>query len=154
MCRLRNNYLKRVKQLSHLNFFEKHPLLLLQIMGWSVYLIADLFDHFAKGHYLLLPSFVCSITAFILTGGVAYLTNRLELKGKQIQAFFFITAILLVTILWHKIWSIFHGESETIIQMWQQFKGIPSYSLSQWLPEGFGAASPAHKRFGPFYLFT
>jgi len=123
--------------LSHLNFFEKHPLLLLQVLGWSVYLIADLFDHFAKGHYLLLPSFVCSITAFILTGGVAYLTNRLELKGKQIQAFFFITAILLVTILWHKIWSIFHGESETLIQMWQQFKDIPNYSLSQWLTTGY-----------------
>ena len=123
--------------MSHLNFFEKHPLLLLQVMGWSIYLIADLFDHFAKGHYLLLPSLVCSITAFILTGLVAYFTNKLEFKGKQIQAFFFIISILLATILWHKIWAIFHGESDTLIQMWGQFKIIPDYSLSQWLTTGY-----------------
>jgi LytS/YehU family sensor histidine kinase len=123
--------------LSHLNFFEKHPLLLLQVMGWSVYLIADLFDHFAKGHYLLLPSLVCSVTAFILTGVVAHLTNRFESKGKRIQAFFFITSIMIATILWHKVWAIFHGESDTLIQMWHQFTDIPNYSLSQWLTTGY-----------------
>jgi len=125
------------KQLSNVNFFEKHPLLLLQVTGWSVYLIADLFDHLAKGNYFLLPSLVCSITAFILTGSVAHLTNRLESKGKRLQATFFTIGILIATILWHKIWSIFHSDTEVLIEMWQQFKDIPSYPLSQWLTTGY-----------------
>ena len=121
--------------------FTKQPLLVLQIVGWSTYLMLDWFDHFAKGHYLLLPSFICSATAFVLTGTSAYLTNKAEKYSSKIQILIFSLTIIPSTIVWHKIWVIMHGDAETdaetYAELFQQFAALADYSVSQWLSTGY-----------------
>jgi len=119
------------------NIFEKHPLIFLQFVGWATYFFADWFDHLSKGHYLFLPSLLCSITALILTGLVAYTTNKVACFGKKIQISTFIFSLILATILWHKVWAIMHGNAETYSELAQQFLALNQYTISQWLSTGY-----------------
>lgn len=117
--------------------FEKYPLLILQISGWSTYLIADWLNHFKDGHYFLLPSFISTITAIILTGSIAVITNKMESRGRKIQSVVFISTLLLGAALWNKLWSISHGEYQNYTEMFSQYLSVFDYSLMQWVSTGY-----------------
>lgn len=117
--------------------FNKNPLLFLQLSGWGVYLLADVFDHIASGHYFFAPSIICSISAFILTGVVAYITNKNDDKDIKLQGGIFLALLLVSAIVWHKIWSILHGDAETWPERINGFIGMLDYSFIQWITTGY-----------------
>ena len=120
-----------------MNIVNKHPLLTLQAVGWLIYLVADSLDHLAKGYYNLFPSLICAGSAFVVTGLVAWLTNKLEHLGTLKQNLAFSGLILLAAILWHKVWAILHDKEVPFEQTFEAFAKIPDYTLAQWLTTGY-----------------
>ena len=116
---------------------NKHPLFFLQLLGWSIYFLLDIFDHVIGGYYWFLPSFLCSSTAFILTGSVAYITNKNDHRGIKIQSILFALLLLIAAILWHKIWFYAHGDAESFTQILINITQVSQYSLKQWLTTGY-----------------
>lgn len=117
--------------------FDKNPLLLLQLVGWLIYGVADSLDHILKGYDSLLPTLVCSTSAFLLTGLTGYITNQNEHRGVVKQSLIFAVLILLATVLWHKVWAVLHGDATTNEAYLAEFAKVADYSLIQWLSTGY-----------------
>jgi len=118
-------------------FFSKYPLLFLQLFGWGIYLLADLLDHIAQGYFVIIPSLLSSSSGFLLTGCVAYFTNKLNDKGALKQSVFFAFFLLIAIVIWHKIFTVIHGDAETWSEIFNQFYMMKDYSLLQWLSTGY-----------------
>jgi len=118
-------------------YFNKHPLFFLQLLGWSIYFLLDIFDHVINGHFWFLPSLLCSTTAFIFTGTVAYITNKNDYRGIKVQSIIFALLLLVSAVLWHKIWLYAHGDANTFTQILIDISQVSDYSLRQWLTTGY-----------------
>jgi len=119
------------------HYFNNRPLLFLQFLGWSIYFLLDIFDHAINGHFWIFPSFLCSATAFMLTGTVAYITNKNDYRSAKTQSIIFAFLLLVAAVLWHKIWLYAHGDANTIRQILIDIYQVSGYSLRQWLTTGY-----------------
>lgn len=114
--------------------FYKNPLLLLQIAGWSAYIMVDIFDHLKSGYYEFIPSLIGGLSACALTGLVAVVSGRLAHNPRPIQVLVFAILLYLAAIIWHKIFTIVHTlEASMTIEL----NKVLQYSLSQWLQTGY-----------------
>jgi len=118
-------------------YFNKHPLFFLQLLGWSIYFLLDIFDHAIGGYYWFLPSLLCSTTACIFTGSVAYITNKNDFRGVKVQSAIFALLLFVATILWHKIWLFAHGDAETFTQILVNISSVSEFSLRQWFTTSY-----------------
>jgi hypothetical protein len=119
------------------HYFNNRPLLFLQFLGWSIYFLLDIFDHAISGHFWFFPSLLCSTTAFMFTGTVAYITNKNDYRGAKIQSILFALLLLVAAVLWHKIWLYAHGDADSITQILTDISQVSGYSLRQWLTTGY-----------------
>jgi hypothetical protein len=97
----------------------------------------DIFDHAIGGYYWFLPSLLCSVTAFFLTGSVAFITNKNDFRGIKIQSFIFSALLFIAIILWHKIWLFAHGDAETFVQILINIGNVSDFSLRQWFTTSY-----------------
>lgn len=118
-------------------YFNKNPLLVLQLIGWTIYLIADVSSHLVKGHYLLTPSLISSISGCLLTGAVAMVANNTGHLGTKKQSVLFALLLLVAAMLWQKVLSVMHGEAEGWLGYARQFAAMLDYSPVQWLKTGY-----------------
>jgi len=131
------NYYDTVKLMNIRLYFNTRPLLLLQLLGWSIYFLLDIFDHAISGHFWFFPSLLCSTTAFIFTGTVAYITNKNDYRGVKAQSIIFALLLVIAAVLWHKIWFYAHGDAESFTQILIDISQVSDYSLRQWLTTGY-----------------
>lgn len=114
---------------------HNRPLLVLHLGFWLIYFIADSLDHIKNGYYDLIPSLVCTLSACLLTGLVAYLGLKSEDHGIKRQAFIFGGSLLISIMIWHKIFDVLHRLRETTLtQEWQRLVEMPALD---WLQTGY-----------------
>lgn len=113
----------------------RHPLLVLHLSMWLIYIIVDSFDHIKSGYYDLFPSIFCGFSACVLTGIVALIAMRYEEDGIKKQGAIFAVCLLFATIVWHKIFAILHRLTDTSIA--EEINKLFELSLSGWLQTGY-----------------
>ena len=116
------------------SFFYKNPLLLLQLSGWTAYVIVDVFQHFVLGYIEFIPSFVGGVSAFILTSLVATISGRFEHRSIKFQVLLFALLLYIAAVLWDKIYTVMHTLEESMTIALQK---VLQYSISQWFQTGY-----------------
>ena len=114
---------------------QHKSLLVIHLLFWLIYLIADSFDHIKNGYYDLMPSLFCAISACIMTGVTALIFLKLEKKEltTQLSVFFFCGYI--AAVIWHKFFEILHRLSETsVIEEIELLFGKP---ILGWIETGY-----------------
>ncbi len=113
----------------------KNPLVFLQIGGWTCYIIIDILGHAHSGYYLYGQSIAYGVAAFILTSGVALLSQKYKTPNTTFQLLYFVFLLYLATIIWNKIYRVIHGQGDD--SLWQRFSKLFDHGLLEWLDTGF-----------------
>lgn len=116
-------------------YIERYPLFLLHLFGWSVYIAADYLDHIYVGNYDFIPTLVCGVAAWAMTGLIAIAFDRMTSAPGVIKWTVFVGALYAATVIWHKILIIFHHEDDSTVAL--QFEKVRAYDLADWIATGF-----------------
>jgi len=115
-------------------YFNQHPLVLLQIAGWTGYILIDILGHISSGYHLYGQSLSYGIAAFALTSTVALLTSRNQNTNLLVQSSFFLALLYLAAILWHKIYKIVHLQPNE--SYWNKLTSIFQQPPLEWFQIG------------------
>ena len=119
------------------SFLLKHPLLLLHLGCWFVYILGDSVGHLASGYSNVLPSIACGLSACLLTGVVALASKQLAHLGLKIQGAIFGFLLYLAAIVWDKLLIILHTEEQSTVS--DGLQKVKNYSLVDWFLPNYEA---------------
>ena len=99
----------------------RHPLMLLQLSGWGLYIIVDLLGHMNIGYVHYGESFAYGLAACALTSLVAWISHKLNDVRPVIRVTMFFGLLYIAALIWHQIYHLVHQK--------------PVYSLEAWLTQ-------------------
>jgi len=115
-------------------FFQKHPLLVFQLTGWTAYILVDVFNHLRTGYFEYIPSLIGGVSACILTGLVAFISDKFKQRSIREQVILFALLLFTAIVLWHKVYTVIHTLEDS---MTIALHKVLQYSPSQWLKTGY-----------------
>lgn len=111
---------------------------MLHLAGWAIYVAADYMDHALFENYNAIPTLASGIAAYLLTGGLALLYDRMVRLGAIFQHVVFFTFLYAGAVVWHKVHRIFHyivfHETETVPAELERLVHLP---FREWIATGF-----------------
>lgn len=119
------------------HFFNENLLIVLKFSAWAVYFIADLFCHAVEGDFLIVSSFLCTFAVFLLTQFCVFITQQVKPFGPRLQAVVFIVSVISASIVWHKVWLIFHSHATTYTEVIARLSMFSDFTFSQWLTTAY-----------------
>ena len=94
------------------DYLYRHPLVILQILGWLGYIIIDIFAHVRVGYFFYGQSVSYGIIAFILTTCVSFLSNRNKSSNLPVQLLYFIFLLFIAAVIWNKAYQVLHFQTD------------------------------------------
>lgn len=116
-------------------FFQSRPLVSLQLFGWAIYIAADYFDHVFVGNFDFLPTLICGVAAYLMTGLAAILFDRMQASPAVLRWGVFSVVLYGSVVIWHKILLIFHHEGDSSVEA--EFTRVLNASVGDWIATGF-----------------
>lgn len=116
-------------------FIYRHPLAFLQISGWIIYIIIDIFAHHRAGYFLYSQSIAYGVAAFIMTSSVALLSQRNRSPNIIFQSVYFIFLLYIASVAWHKIYVVIHYQMDESLSV--KVSQLFEQSLLEWTHTGY-----------------
>lgn len=107
------------------NYLFRNPLLVLQFAGWLAYAITDHIGHLLYGEGHPFASFSSGLVAYLITGSLAALNNKLSLNNDLIRLLVILPLLFVGAVVWKSIFSVLHGHTS--------LAELSAYSIAQWV---------------------
>ncbi len=117
------------------HFIYRHPLVFLQIGGWAIYIIIDVFVHHRVGYFLYSQSIAYGVAAFILTSCVAILSQKNKSTNLIFKSLYFIFLVYIASVIWHKVYVVIHYQMDESLSV--KVSQIFKQSLLEWTHTGY-----------------
>jgi len=96
----------------------RHPLMLLQLSGWALYIIVDILGHIKIGYFHYGESIGYGLAAFALTGVVASVSQKFNDFSPVFRVSIFIGLLYFAALIWHQIYHLVHRKPVFSLEAW------------------------------------
>lgn len=113
----------------------KHPLFVIHISFWVIYIASDYLVHLKYGYYDPMPSFWSGVSAYLFTSIAALITLKNKHASLRFQITVMLTVLLIASVFWHKIYMILHRLRDTTLT--EEITRVLNMTILDWLETGY-----------------